>query len=255
MDKHRKDLLAMHVIPLTLFSPRLSFYNRVNRLEMARIRQEAHVDRAPLFVDKIGTETKVVFYITAPAHLMGQGFIFKGRKNLFRGLSHQVCQYVEPPPMGHPDHDLPDSQIKSRRIDQLMERRYERLPPFEGEPLLADITGLDEPFELLGLYQIGGNSLFDLGAEIRSVVTLLKPLDQPTSHGFVLDMEDLHTDMTAVGLLERFDNLPQGSARRRHVSTGPELYGQVIVGQAKSFGLELSVSTLNRFCQIPKLRR
>ena len=81
----------------------------------------------------------------------------------FRGVfAHDVDEHIEPAPVRHADGDLlhPPS---AGRLDQLVQQGEEGLAPFQGEPFLPRLPGVEVALETLG----GEEALKDLPAQDR----------------------------------------------------------------------------------------
>ena len=78
-------------------------------------------------------------------------------------LAHDLGEHVEPAAMGHAEHDLLHAELAAA-LDDLLERRDQRLGAVEAEALGAGVLDVDELLEALGLDELVEDRLLALAA-------------------------------------------------------------------------------------------
>ena len=119
----------------------LALDDRVDVLEVARIRREPHRDLARLGVaDALGAE--VVLHVAGAAlgirpDRLEQPFALELAHDHVVGPADGVREDVQPAAVGHADDDVAGAVLRGE-LDRLVEHRDHRVEPFDGELLLAE---------------------------------------------------------------------------------------------------------------------
>src|SRR5262245_18618134 len=140
--------------------------------------------------------------------------------------------------MRHADHDLADAELAAA-LDDLLERRHDRLAAIETEALGAGVFHVEKAFERLGLDQL--HQYRDLALVGEAGLAPLHAILNPCPLLGVGDVHVLGADMAAVGLLENVEDLP----KRREFETedAADIDWTVVVplGEAVGLGPELGM--------------
>ena len=121
-------------------------------------------------------------------------------------------------------------------LDDGIDRGNHRLAAFAGEALLADVLGVEETLEKLGLVDAAQDAdLFGLG-EAGLIARRLHLRLQPATHVDILDVGVLDTDVAAIGGAERGDDLTElhlaAAEVGADIEAGVEVgFGKVELGQ------------------------
>ena len=84
-------------------------------------------------------------------------------------LLHHLGEDVEPAAMGHAEDDVLHAE-RAAALDDLLERRDQRLRAIEAEALGAGVLDVEELLEALGLDQLVEDRLLALGRELDLLV-------------------------------------------------------------------------------------
>ena len=123
-----------------------------------------------------------------------------------------------------------------------VQQRDGRLAALEAEPLLADVLGLQEGLERLGLVELGEDAhlLVVGGLGVRPLDLVLDPL--PLLR--VLDVHVLDADGAAVGVAQHAEDVAQLGAAPAAEAAGDELAVEVPEGEAVVVDVEVGVRAL-----------
>jgi len=155
VDQDRHAELSVDVLEAPLLGPHAPLDDRVDRLEMARVRRQRQVDRLPVGGHVVAREPEVILHVAIAAHRLGQVLLELAEDHSIR-LVQSVSQHVEPPAVRHADDDLADAEL-GRALDHRVEQRDEHLAPLEREPLLSDVMDREELLEELGRVELQEN--------------------------------------------------------------------------------------------------
>ena len=72
----------------------------------------------------------------------------KLRKQIGWQFAHGVDQHIQTPTMGHANHDFLYA-LRAGLVDQFVHGRNKALAAFQGETLLANVFGVQEPLKTL----------------------------------------------------------------------------------------------------------
>src|SRR3954454_23944954 len=110
-------------------------------------------------------------------------------------LAHHLGQHVEAAAMRHADHDFLYAEIAAA-LDDLLERRDQRLGAIQTEPFGAGEFEITEFFETFGLDQFGQDGPATLAGETD---LLVRPLDALLNPALLRGVADVH-ELDAEGL-------------------------------------------------------
>src|SRR5215510_1922520 len=124
-------------------------------------------------------------------------------------MTDDVREHIQPPAMRHAHLDVFDAEFGGP-IDQLVEQRNDCFAAFDRKTLLAEILGIEKPFELFGGDQLPKNSLLDLDID-RFGLDELAPnlLAQPELFVFALNVSIFGGNLAAISALQNVENLAQ----------------------------------------------
>ena len=142
----------------------------------------------------VGGEAEVVLHVAvAVGGGLRQVVVLELVEDLGERLVERVGEHVQPAAVGHADDELLDAQRRAL-LDDRVEDRDERLAAFEREPLLADVLGVQELLEQLGLVERDEDAVLLLQAEREAVADRLHPLGQPVADVERVDVHELDAD-------------------------------------------------------------
>ena len=158
------------------------------------------------------------WYFTSPEPLLDAVGVLRAlelAEDLTVGLAGDVGEHVEAAAVGHADRDLVEAGLGGA-LQDLVEQRDERLAALEAEALLADVLGLQERLERLGLVELAED------AQLLVVAGLLRTCARRCSWNQralrrVLDVHVLDADRAAVRVAQHAEDVAQqhrGACRR-----------------------------------------
>ncbi len=203
--------------------------DRVDGLEVARVRRDRHLDLTG------GGDTgagggKVVLDVAAAAlrvddqRVVGALTLELPQDRLVRA-SDRVDERVEATPVGHPDHDLVRAALRTE-LDRLVEHRDEHVEPLERELLLAEERAAQVLLDALDLGQTTQEAHAALRLERDVEAAGLDRLAQPDALGVVRDVLDLVGARPHVHLAQPRQRLEQrvaGDVEAQHAGRDPRL--------------------------------
>ena len=159
----RHDLGVRVVGVLVLLGPRLAEHHRVDDLEMRRVGGERQVDLVAVEL-AVRRGAEVILDVARALDVVGRG---RAALELMEDdvvrLAHDLGQHVEPAAMGHAEHDLLHAELAAA-LDDLLQRRDQRLAAVEAEALGAGVLDVEELLEALGLDELVEDRLLALAA-------------------------------------------------------------------------------------------
>ena len=226
-----------------LFRPRLAQHHRIDDLEVRRVGGQGQVD--VVAVERpVRRGPHVVFDVARTLDVRGHGraaleFVEDGAI----GFAHHRRQGVQPPAVGHAQHDLVDAE-GTAALDDLFQRRDHGLAAVQAEPLGAGEAFVQEAFETLGLDQLvedgqlalTGESV--LGEGVRTLETRLQP-------GLLFrlgDMHELDAERAAVGALQQREDLAYGAGLEAQHAVEEDRPVEVALAEAVEFGGQFRVA-------------
>ena len=153
---------------LVLAGARHPLHHRIDELEVARIGRQAKADLPLPDLPRPG-RSLVVLDVPLVRREVGVHRALERREDPLTEISNDVGQNGQPATVGHPEHHLIDSTL-GRPDDQLVEHGDDRLPPFDGEPLLSEKLGVQKLLELFGGNQLLQQLPLDLPREGRRIL-------------------------------------------------------------------------------------
>ena len=142
--------------------------------------------------------------------------------------------------MGHAEHDLLHAQ-RAAALDDLLERRNERLAAVEPEALGALVLDVDELLEAFGLDQLLQDRALALRGEGDALVLTLDARLDPGLLGRIGNMHELDAERRAVGARQDLQHLPDGRVFQPQHLVDEDLAVVVGLGEAVGFGRQLVV--------------
>jgi hypothetical protein len=179
--------------------------DRVDSLEMARVRGEedsclAGARAAP------ADSAEVVLHVAArafrrPRDRVDRPLALEFAKHFLVGPADDVREDVEPPAVGHADHDLVGARLGTQ-LDRLVEHRHHDVEALDRELLLPEELAFEVVLEALDLAQPLEQEPSFLGRERLAVAAGLDRVPEPDALLVVRDVLDLVRDRPAVDLAQ-----------------------------------------------------
>ncbi len=173
----------------------------------------------------------MVLHVARPLHIVRlEALAAELREHRGQRLLHDVHQRVQPAAMRHADGDLGHAG-GSHRFDDRMQRRDGDLAALETEPLGGDVALLAERLEALGLGELGQDGALRRGVECGAPGRAFHLALDPRFLIGILDVHELDTDRTAIGLAQDGLDLAQrGGLAAQHIVDEDRLV-EVVVGE------------------------
>ncbi len=163
-------------------------------------------------------------------------------------LAHHLGQHVEATAVGHADHDFLHAEIAAA-LDDLLERRDQRLTAVETEPLGAGVLDVDELLEALGLDQLLQDGALALLGEGDGLVRTLDALLDPALLGRIGNVHELDAQRRAIGAAQDVDHLAHGRELETQHLVDEDLAIEILLGEAVGRGMQLLVVLVGRDLQ------
>jgi hypothetical protein len=239
VQEQGQDVGVLAVPDRVLPGPGHSLDHGVHGLEVARVRGEVHRDPLPRVRDVGPRGPEVVLHV-ARALVGGRVALLELGEDLGERLADGVGEDVQAAPVGHAHHDLahPDDGGVG---EEAVEEGDERLPALEGEALVADVAGVEEPLEALGGDELLEDPPAALRVEGRIVAGGLHVVLEPDFSLGVGDVHVLDADRSAVGFPEDLEDLAQRRPVPPRERPGQELPVEVPEGEVVGGGFEVGV--------------
>ena len=209
---HRRVVNACAARAVRLLRPGTTLDHRVGGLEVARVRDDRHVDLAGWGHARAGRR-KVVLHVARSALRVEQERIDRplalelAQDRLVRAADG-VHEGVQPAPVRHSDGDFVRS-ARRRQRDRLVEHRHERLEALERELLLAEERPAQVLLEAFRLGEAAEECAPLLGLQGLAEAARLDRLAQPDTLGVVGDVLDLVGDRPRVDLAQERQRVGQ----------------------------------------------
>ncbi len=184
-----------------LLGSRPALDDGVRSLEVTRVRHDDDVDLSEL--GQAGTRRGEMVLHVAGATLgidhecIRRALPFELAEDLLIGATDGVHESVQPPSVGHADHDLVRSTGRRER-NRSVEHRDERLEPLERELLLAEKRPAQILLEALGLGEAAEKRTLFLRVERLPEPAGLDRLAEPDAFCVIRDVLDLVGHRTGV---------------------------------------------------------
>src|SRR6185503_18048180 len=147
----------------------------------------------------VGRRAKVIFYVAGAFDLIRRrrtALEFMEQRAV--RLAHNLREHIETAAMRHPDADFLHAQIAAA-LDDLFERRDQRLGAVEAETLGAGIFDVEEFLEAFRLYQLVEDRALALAGEGDFLVAALNTLLDPAFLRGIRDVHEFDAERLAVG--------------------------------------------------------
>jgi hypothetical protein len=153
VDLHRHDARAGLVVQVVLLGQHHALDHRIHQFEVTRVRAQRQVHLAALAGHEVVRVALVILDVALVlGALLPRCSLEVGEHHLVR-LVQDVGEDVQPAAVGHADDHLLDAETAAL-LDEGVDQGKQRLSAFDGEALLADVAGVQELLELLGLDQL-----------------------------------------------------------------------------------------------------
>ena len=215
-EGRRGIVLAGGRAVIRLRRARLALDDRVDELEVARVRYERDRDLAARrLADALGAE--VVLHVARAALQVGRdGFedalaleLAQDRVDL---AADRVGEDVEPAAVRHAEDDAARAVV-GRQLDRLVEHRHHHVEPFDRELLLAEEGAAQVALEALDVGQPAEERLLLVGRERLAERARLDRLPQPEPLLVARDVLELERHRPAIGLPQDRQRLDQRLGR------------------------------------------
>ena len=153
VDYHRQYLFPLlRVIDQALKGTRFALHHRRHRFEVAGVRGEVDAHLAAVDRGAGVVKTEVILHVTVTVGDLLHVVVAEFVEQELVVLADDVGQHVEPAAVSHAHRDLKNPSAR-RCLNDGVEHRDQRLAALERKPFLADVTGVQEFLELLGIHQ------------------------------------------------------------------------------------------------------
>ena len=160
VDEEREDAIAVfHGAADALAGAGFALDDGIDDFEVGRVGGEADLDRFAGGGVEDGLVAEMVFYITVARDGFGQvvfGKLFEEDVEIF---PHDARQDIETTAVGHAHDDFFDADVRAV-FDDGVDGGHHGFSALEGEAFLADVFGVEEAFEELGLVDAAENADF-----------------------------------------------------------------------------------------------
>ena len=204
-QRHGRVVVTLPRRAVGLLGARSSLDNRIDRLEMARIRCERHRNLAGARCTR-ALRAEVVLHIAATALLADDDSLDRplalelAQDHLVRA-SDDMGEHVEAAAVSHPDHDLVRTRVGAE-LDRLVEHRDHDVESFDRELLLPEEGAAQVALHTLDLAEPSEEAHLLFARERLPVAAGLDRLAQPYALLVVRDVLNLIGDRAAVDLAQ-----------------------------------------------------
>ena len=206
VDEDRQPRVRPGRIDLVLPGPHHPEHDRIDRLQVARVGGQLHLDvragRAHVLADR----AEVVLDVARALDGCRVHVALELTEDLVVALADDVGEHVQPAAVGHAEDRAVDVRVGGRRQHGVQDGDG-RLRTFETEALGADVLGGQEPLQRLGGVEPLEQVLQRVGVELE-LDTLHLRLD-PALLLRVLDVHVLDADRAAVGVAQHAQQRPE----------------------------------------------
>ena len=205
VHEHREGAEG-RVILAILLRPHNALEHAVDGLEVRGVRREIDLELLAIRRSEVALGAEVVLDVARALHRLGVLRALELAEDLAVGFSGDVREHVQAAAVGHADRDLVKAMVGSA-LQDLVKQRNHTLATFEAEALLADVFGLQEGLERLGLVELAENT--HLLVVCRLLVGLLQPLLKPFALFGFLNVHELDADGAAVRVTQHAKHFAQ----------------------------------------------
>ena len=153
----------------------------------------------------------MVFHVAGPHDIFGVGRVaLEFREHGAERLVHEIGQHVQPPAMGHADHQFAQAKLAAA-FDDLFERRDQGFTALQPEALGTGVFPVEELFEDFDAGEDAQNGFLAAPSELGVVALALDAFLNPGLFFWPLDVHELDADIAAIG---RADNINDLAHRR-----------------------------------------
>ena len=234
----RHDLAVWLIGINVLLGARFAEHHRIDDLEMRRIGGQRQVHRVAVEL-AVGRGAEMVLDVAGALDLVGRrGTALEFMEDRPVRLAENLGEHVEAAAVGHAEHDLLDAELAAA-LDDLLQRRDERLAAVEAEALGAGVFDVEKAFEAFRLDQLVEDRLLALGGEGDALVGALDALLDPGLLGRIGNVHELDAEGRAVGPPEDAEHLRDGREFEAEDVVDVDLAAVVGLGEAVGGGIEL----------------
>ena len=230
-----------------LLRPHNALKHAIDGLEVRRVGGEVDGDLVALRAGKSALCAEVILHIARSLHGTRILRAFELSEDLAVGLTRDVGEHVEATTMRHSDGDLVEVRLCGSPQQGIQERDG-GFSAFEAEAFLADVLGLQECLEGLGLIELAQDAQLFVFGWLR--VDLFHVLLDPGPLGRVLNVHVLNTERAAVGVAQHAEDLAEECGGFPAESAGHELAVEVPEGEAVTGDLEVGMGALFVFQRV-----
>jgi hypothetical protein len=206
VDEERQDGEGLRVRLPVLLGTHDPFDDRIDRLEVRRVRGERDGERRAVRTAPPALGALVVLHVARSLDGLRVEVPLEFAEDLGVGLADDVGEHVQVPAVRHAEDDLRDPGVGGR-VEHGVEERDRRLGAFEAEALLTDVAQVEERLEgLRGIQAAEDVPLLRGRHRLRGALDVV--LDPELLLG-ALDVHVLHADRSAVGVAQDLEDLRQ----------------------------------------------
>ncbi len=237
-QRHHHGALVRLGVVLVLLGAHLAERHRVDDLEVRWVRRQRQMHLIAVEL-AIGRRAEMVLHVAG-------AFDFVGRRRAALEfveqravrLAHHLGENVQAAAVRHADADFLDAEIAAA-LDDLLERRDQRLGAVEAEALGAGIFDVEEFLEAFRLDQLVENGALALAREADLLVAAFDALLDPRLLRGVGNVHELDADGLAIGAAQDGDDLAHGRELEPEHLVEEDAPVHVGVGKAVRLRIEL----------------
>ncbi len=238
VEQQRQDGAAPLVARASLLGPRPALDDRVDRLQVGRVRGEREVNVGARPCRSIGRVSLVVLDVSRAEGAVEKRSVLELREQRLEGAPDDVREHAQPPAVRHPEDDLDDAVSRSV-LDDHVEERNHRFGAFQGEALLPQELRVDEAFEELGRSDLLQDPEAVLGRDRAHVLGLFQVALEPELPPRLLDVGELDSNRAAIGGAQALEDLAERLDRPTREVSRDEGAVEVILAEAVMRRVEL----------------
>ncbi|MBA7468558.1 hypothetical protein ES707_03809 [subsurface metagenome] len=207
-QRHHGDAHVGRIAVLILLGADLAEHHGVDDFEMRGVRGQRQMDLVAVELAVAGSAEVILDVAGAFDRVrIGRAALEFMEQRAVR-LAHHLRQHVEPAAMRHADHDLLHAEIAAA-LDDLLQRRDQRLAAVEAEALGAGELDVAEFLETFGLDQLVEDGAPAFAGEADLLVRTLDALLDPGLLRGVGDVHEFDAERLAIGALANRGDLAQ----------------------------------------------
>src|SRR5882672_8486035 len=135
--------------------------------------------------------------------------VFEFTEDFARALADDISENVQTTAMGHREDNLIEAFFAAL-FDGQLQQRNQTLAAFQGKALGADEFLTNEFFKDDRIRQAGQDPDLFLTTQREAIFRSLHSLLQPSPHIEVVNVHELHSDGTAIGVTQAVKDFAQG---------------------------------------------